>query len=90
MNKRQELEIARDMEADCTLGAGSMRRQRVCPACGKVLEDGEMHRAKPFEALPVPQFAWKRFWVCDATIEGLEKLVKTYREATWDQFVDVP
>lgn len=63
---------------------------RMCPACGKILEKDEMHRTKPFEAPIAPQFASSRFWVCDATIDSLENLVKTYREANWDEFVNVP
>lgn len=78
-----------------------MEKQRSCPACGKVLEDGEMHRAKTYQVNPEstmsldilsprsakPLFS-KRFWVCDRTIGWLEYLVRTYKEP--GDFVNVP
>lgn len=69
-----------------------MNKQRSCPACGKILENGEMHLAKPFDNLnQVPQMPLKRFWICNATINSLEKLIKMYQEAKiWDGFVNVP
>lgn len=68
-----------------------MDKQRSCPACGKVLEDKEVHLAKPFEVKhPVPQMPRKRFWVCNETIEGLEKLVNMYRITGLDGLINVP
>lgn len=67
-----------------------MEKQRTCPACGKILKE-DMHRGMAFMVQnQVPQMPLKRFWICDETIDSLEKIVKMYREGRWDRFTNIP
>jgi hypothetical protein len=60
---------------------------RKCPACGST----EPHIGKPFDVAPgTPQLSVIRFWVCSNSIDGLERMVKAYREATIGDLMRVP
>lgn len=59
----------------------------LCPACNKEVQMG--HTSKPFDIEP-GMFIYgggTRFWICADTAPVLEQMVKTFREARYDELV---